>query len=114
MNIEDVARALRVLNERLDPNIPLHTALAFAEIAAEVQKEGGKVEMNVIGERLKMTSAQLSRDVGILSQFSRSASGGGLDVVTALIDLADRRRRRLGLTRKGEKLVEELSKIKRS
>lgn len=113
MNIEEVAKVLRVLSDRLDPNIPLHTALAFAEIAAEAQKDG-KADMNVIGEKMKMTSAQLSRDVGILSQFRRSAEGGGLDVVTALIDLEDRRRRRLGLTRKGEKVVEELSKVKRS
>lgn len=113
MNIEDVAKALRLLSERIDPNIPLHTALAFAEIATEAQREGGKAEMSVVGERLKMNSAQLSRDVGILSQFSRSAEGGGADVVTALIDLADRRKRRLGLTKKGEKLVEELAKLKK-
>lgn len=101
------AGVLQLLCDRLDPTMPLRTALVFVTIAARC-REGERPEQAEIGEALGMPSGLLSRDVGILSKYSRGTSGGGLDVVENIIDPQDRRRRRLRLTNKGAKLAEEV------
>lgn len=102
---------LRTLAERLDETMPLRTALVFVKIAQRIgQNPNDLPDVTSIAEELDIPHPILSRDVGILSKFSRSAKGGGLEVVESLMDLRDRRRRRLKLTSKGSKIAEEIAR----
>jgi hypothetical protein len=102
---------LRTLAEKLDETMPLRTALVFVKIAQRVgQNPNDLPDVSSIAEELDIPSPIMSRDVGILSKFSRSEKGGGLEVVESLMDLQDRRRRRLKLTSKGSKIAEEIAR----
>lgn len=102
--------ALTILSDELDATMPLHTALVFVAIAEHTHRTGQPPDMREVGDRLQLSSAAMSRDVGILSQFSRAAEGGGLGVVEAKMDLRDRRRRLLWVTPAGKTVVDRINK----
>lgn len=102
---------LKVLAEKLDETMPLRTAMVFVKVAQMILRDTSDPPDFVrVAEELDIPSGLMSRDVGTLSQYSRSVHGGGLDVVEAITDLTDRRRKRLRLTDKGQKIVDELLK----
>jgi DNA-binding MarR family transcriptional regulator len=110
--LDEAIRALEILREQLDPTMPLRTALAFLRIA-EHNRLNYAPDLRQIGEELGESSGIVSRDVGILSEYSRAAGGGGLEVVEARVDSKDRRRRNLVLTDKGKKIADAIDKRKR-
>lgn len=110
--LEEAIRALEILKDQLDGTMPLRTALAFLKIA-EHNRVHDTPDLRALGEEMGESSAMVSRDVGILSQYSRSAEGGGLEVVEAKMDLKDRRRRNLVLTDKGKQIADAIDKRKR-
>jgi DNA-binding MarR family transcriptional regulator len=108
--LELAREAIRILVTELDATMPLRVVLVFLTIAELTAKSGQPPDMREVGDRLGLSSAAMSRDVGILSTFSRANEGGGLGVVEAQMDLTDRRRRQLVLTPRGKELVARINK----
>lgn len=107
--LADSIRSLEILCEHLDETMPLRTALTFLRIAEHARLDE-KPDMRQIGQEMNQPSAMVSRDVGMLSQFSRANEGGGLELVEAAIDLKDRRRRTLALTSKGKAVADAIER----
>lgn len=110
-SLNQAVAALEVLVDSLGGTPPLRSVLVFLKVAQkQAQAPNEMPNMGEIGEELGIPSDLMSRDVGFLSKFSRSEKGGGLEVIDAVIDLRDRRRRRLRLTPKGQKIIDELKR----
>lgn len=100
-------KGLRMLEEfrKLDPDMPTQLAATFLTIANE---EG--VTMKTIGDRLGISQSSCSRHVSILSK-RYSIDKLGHDLVYAIEDPAERRRKIVFLTPKGKRVAESLLAI---
>lgn len=96
--------ALNKLRE-LNPEMPAQTALSLIYIAT------GKAQtVTELQKRLGVSLAGASRNVYILSAV-KEKNQPGLGVVEQTIDPMDRRYKRLSLTKKGERFMQELLEV---
>jgi len=86
----------------IDSEMPLQTAAAFLLVAMFPN-----ITMKEMTERLGTSQASVSRNVAALSKIQRQDKPGH-DLVFAEEDPAERRRKIVRLTRKGELLAERL------
>lgn len=108
-SISALGRALLTFHTKADGTIPVRTAAVFFLIA-DYERRGDEIDQTEVGRVMGLESAAVTRDVGILSKFSRGKDGGGLELVESRMDLRDRRRRLLSLSTKGRKLIEEIER----
>src|ERR1700735_1350075 len=101
---DEIATVIRVLEEfrRLDPDMPIQYALSFLTIA---QNEG--LSMGDLAQRLGIAQSSASRNIAALSKW-HSFGKAGHDLVAALQDPSDRRRKIVSLTPRGHRLVAAL------
>ncbi|HYC03390.1 MAG TPA: winged helix DNA-binding protein [Azospirillaceae bacterium] len=95
---------VRVLEEfrTLDPDLPIQYALSFLTIA---QNEG--MSIRDLSERLGIAQSSASRNVAALSKW-HSFGKAGHDLVEAVEDPRERRRKIVTLTPRGRDLAERL------
>jgi DNA-binding MarR family transcriptional regulator len=98
---DEIATVIRVLEEfrRFDPDMPIQYALSFLTIA---QNEG--LSMGDLAQRLGIAQSSASRNIAALSRW-HSFGKAGHDLVEALEDPRERRRKIVSLTAKGHQLV---------
>ncbi|HYE53042.1 MAG TPA: winged helix DNA-binding protein [Azospirillaceae bacterium] len=98
---------VRVLEEfrTLDPDLPIQYALSFLTIA---QNEG--MSIRDLSERLGIAQSSASRNVAALSKW-HSFGKAGHDLIEAVEDPRERRRKIVTLTPKGRALAERLGDL---
>lgn len=94
--------ALDLLRERLDPNMPVQMAAVFLVVA-----RWPGITMTDLAGVVGMSQASCSRNVAALSRQHRLGKSGH-DVLEATEDPAERRRKIVRLTPKGETIVSAL------
>jgi len=101
---DEVATVIRVLEafRRFDPDMPIQYALSFLTIA---QHEG--LSMGDLAQRLGIAQSSASRNIAALSRW-HSFGKAGHDLVEALEDPRERRRKIVSLTPRGHRLIEAL------
>jgi DNA-binding MarR family transcriptional regulator len=101
---DEIATLIRVLEvlRRFDPDMPIQYALSFLTVA---QNEG--LSIRDLSERLGIAQSSASRNVAALSRW-RSFDRPGHDLVQAVEDPQERRRKVVTLTETGRALAEEL------
>lgn len=96
-----VLEAFRVL----DPDLPIQYALSFLTVA---RNEG--MSIRDLSERLGIAQSSSSRNVAALSKW-HSFGKAGLDLVQAVEDPRERRRKILTLTPAGQALADRLAEL---
>ncbi len=101
---DEIATVVRVLEafRRFDPDMPIQYALSFLTIA---QHEG--LSMGELAQRLGIAQSSASRNIAALSRW-HSFGKAGHDLVEALEDPRERRRKIVSLTPRGHRLIEAL------
>jgi len=101
---DEIATVVRVLEafRRFDPDMPIQYALSFLTIA---QHEG--LSMGDLAQRLGIAQSSASRNIAALSRW-HSFGKAGHDLVEALEDPRERRRKIVSLTPRGHRLVAAL------
>jgi DNA-binding MarR family transcriptional regulator len=101
---DEIATVVRVLEafRRFDPDMPIQYALSFLTIA---QHEG--LSMGELAQRLGIAQSSASRNIAALSRW-HSFGKAGHDLVEALEDPRERRRKIVSLTPRGHQLIEAL------
>jgi DNA-binding MarR family transcriptional regulator len=101
---DEIATVIRVLEEfrRYDPDMPIQYALSFLTIA---QHEG--LSMGDLAQRLGIAQSSASRNIAALSRW-HSFGKDGHDLVEALEDPRERRRKIVSLTSRGHRLIAAL------
>ncbi len=104
---DEIATVVRVLEafRRFDPDMPIQYALSFLTIA---QHEG--LSMGELAQRLGIAQSSASRNIAALSRW-HSFGKAGHDLVEALEDPRERRRKIVSLTPRGHRLIEALRAI---
>jgi DNA-binding MarR family transcriptional regulator len=97
----EIATVIRVLEEfrRFDPDMPIQYALSFLTIA---EHEG--LSMGELAQRLDIAQSSASRNIAALSRW-HSFGKAGHDLVEAMEDPRERRRKIVSLTSAGNRLV---------
>jgi DNA-binding MarR family transcriptional regulator len=98
---DEIATVIRVLEEfrRFDPDMPIQYALSFLTIA---EHEG--LSMGDLAQRLGIAQSSASRNIAALSLW-HSFGKAGHDLVEAMEDPRERRRKIVSLTQAGNRLV---------
>lgn len=106
---EAVATLVRVLEafRTLDPDLPIQYALSFLTVA---QNEG--MSVGELAERLGIAQSSASRNIAALSRW-HSLGKAGLDLVQAVEDPQERRRKVVTLTDRGRAFLDTLGAIVR-
>lgn len=104
MKTETLNLCLSILGEfrEIDPEIPIQTAAMLLVVAMTPG-----VTMKELGERLGISQASCSRNVAALSKVHR-LDKPGYDLVYAVEDPAERRRKIVRLTPQGEQFMAQL------
>src|SRR5271167_3863222 len=99
-----IATVIRILGafRQLDPDMPIQYALSFLTIA---RHEG--LSMGDLAQRLGIAQSSASRNIAALSRW-HSFGKAGHDLVEALEDPRERRRKIVSLTPRGHQLIEAL------
>lgn len=90
---------------KVDPEMQAQTAALLIEVA--INKE---ITMKDLADRVGISQASTSRNVAALSKVHRLGKAGH-DLVVATEDPAERRRKIVRLTKKGERVVAELQRV---
>lgn len=104
-------KLVRVIEEfrKLDPEMPVQTALSFL-YAAQLSEKTGGVSIKDIGIALNVSSAAASRNVSKLTEHGvKSVGGHGL--LQTEEDPMYRVRKRIALTPKGKRVLATLKEI---
>lgn len=104
---EAVATVTKVMAafRALDPDLPIQYALSFLTIA---ENEG--LSIGELAERLGIAQSSASRNVAALSRW-HSFGKAGLDLVQAVEDPSERRRKVVTLTDRGRAFLDTLASI---
>jgi len=99
---------LNILEEfrKIDPEMPIQMAVIFLNVAAD---EG--LNMTDLYKRSGVSQASVSRNVAALSKWHR-LNKAGHDLVTTKEDPAERRRKVVFLTPKGQLLAKAIAAMK--
>lgn len=90
----------------VDPEMPAQTlAFILAAYAGD-----GDVTQNTVGDRLGLSSSAMARIAARTGEWEKYPSVPGLKFVTSEPDPYDRRFRKLAMTEKGKRFVEDLLK----
>lgn len=100
---EPVDQALRILHvfREIDREFPLQYALCLLEIS---QNEG--ISLSELAQRTNLALSTISRIIGALSEYRQS--GTPYQLVEAVIDPKERRKKILRLTDKGRAVISKL------
>ena len=100
-------KGIRLLEEfrKLDSEMPIQMAATFLMVANE---EG--ITMKNLGNRLGISQSSCSRNVAALSRWHRLGNPGH-DLLYAIEDPVERRRKIVKLTPKGKRVAETVLKI---
>tara|TARA_R110002072_G_scaffold151470_1_gene300756 strand:- start:1404 stop:1805 length:402 start_codon:yes stop_codon:yes gene_type:complete len=93
------------IGEAVDSNMPLHQALVLF-IVATANEDG--IEMRDIARQSGLSTSSVSRNIAALGEWHR-LQRPGLGLVETRTDLADRRRKPVHLTKKGEATMQSLN-----
>lgn len=107
MDTKTLYKGYRFLEEfrKLDPEMPTQQAAAFLMVAMTPG-----ITMKDMARKLGISQASCSRNVSALSEMHR-LNKPGLDLVYAIEDPAERRRKIVNLTPRGERVAESLREI---
>lgn len=111
MSERSLRKIVRVIEEfrKLDPEMPVQTALAFLYTAQLAEKTGG-VSIKDIGVALGMSSAAASRNISKLTEHGVKSEGGH-GLLQTEEDPMYRVRKRISLTPKGKRVLSSLQEI---
>lgn len=93
----------------LDDTMPVQMLAVLLQVAL-AEDSGEPMSLTQLAEALHMGQSSVSRNVATLSEWSWQKKPG-LSLVETRIDLMELRRKNVGLTPKGRKLIEQLSNI---
>lgn len=101
------SRVIALIEEfrKIDPEMPLQTAVTFCTVAAE---EG--ITMKRLQEKLGFSQSSCSRNVASLSKFHR-LNKPGHDLLYTTEDPHERRRKIVMLTPKGKRVAESIKAV---
>ena len=101
---EKLAAFIALLREvqKIDPEFPIHYAVCLAEIARD---EG--LSLTALAERAALPLSTVSRIVGALSH--RRQKGNAYDLVRVTVCAAERRRKELSLTPRGQRMIADIA-----
>lgn len=107
MSLENI-KLQRVIQEFrfLDPEMQMQTALAFL-LVADRDRNGNITTVSDVGNYLGLSSASASRNVALLSRFSRKGTHGH-DLISLNENPARRNEKHIKLTDKGKALMSRL------
>lgn len=102
-----IAKGLRFVEEfrKMDPEMQMQTAAVFLTVVIEPG-----ITMRRMGDKLGLSQASCSRNVTSLSKW-RKENIPGHDLVEAVEDPSERRRKIVHLTPKGKRVAESISTI---
>lgn len=105
--MKELWKITRCLEEmrRIDPEIQAQTVTCFLEVAMNPG-----ITMKDLGERVGISQSSVSRNVAALSKVHR-LNRPGHDLLVAVEDPMERRRKIVNLTEKGRKVAESLKSI---
>jgi DNA-binding MarR family transcriptional regulator len=107
--ISSTRRVVSVIRELVDPEVPLQQ-LALLLLIAEAGEEG--ITMPDAGDKLGMGQTSVSKNAKALGRYAEQHGGfmtiKGLELVEARPDLLERRRLRMTLTPKGERVIKRI------
>ena len=100
-------KIIMLFNEfrKLDADMTIHQAVCFMYVV----KYNG-ITMKELADRIGIAQSSTSRNVAALSKWHRLGKEG-LDLVEAIEDPAERRKKRVSLTPKGKLMAEQLRSI---
>jgi DNA-binding MarR family transcriptional regulator len=100
-----------VVRELIDPELPLQQ-LALLLLIAEAGDEG--ITMPEACTKLGMGQTSVSKNAKMLSRYAEDRGGNivikGYELIDARPDLMERRRLRMTITPKGDKVIAEIAK----
>jgi len=104
---EQLLKTIRMFDRLRDlhPDMTVWQAMVLLTVAATPG-----IQQRDLYSKLDMGDSSASRTIALLTDVG-ARGFAGLDLVTSLTDTADRRMRRLYLTPKGKRKVEELMRI---
>jgi len=102
-----IRRMLQTMEQHLDPDMTLKQLLIFMTIA-EYTYKSGEVEQRRLEDECELSAAAISRNVAKLGQWS-SRQKPGLGVVEVTVDLSNRRRHPVQLTKAGRNVMKKLT-----
>lgn len=107
MDKQTLAKGLRFVEEfrKIDPEMQLQTVATFMSVAVQPG-----ITMKELADRLGISQASCSRNVAALSKWHRM-SRPGHDLVEAVEDPAERRRKIVHLTPKGKRIAQTIWEI---
>ena len=91
---------------KLDTEMQAQTMLAFIYVA-RMERGGSPASVKEVGEYLGLTSASASRNIAVLSKWSRH-NRAGHDLVEAVENPAFRSQKLIKLTPKGKRVLKSL------
>lgn len=105
---KNLRKIIRLIEEfrKLDPEMPVQTALAFL-YTAQLQTKDDGVSIKDIGVALDMSSAAASRNVSKLTEFGVKSQGGH-GLLETREDPMYRVRKNIALTAKGKRVLNTL------
>lgn len=111
MNTKALKKLIRAIEEfrKLDPEMPVQTALAFL-YTSELSEKSGGVSIKDIGAALEMSSAAASRNVSKLTEHGVKSQGGH-GLLETREDPMFRVRKQIALTPKGKRVLNTLKEI---
>jgi len=92
-----LSQMIDCMGEVIDPNMPWHQGQVFLAIALAHPES---IEMRDLGKLTGLSTSAISRNVAALGEWHR-LQRPGLGLVETRIDLSDRRRRPIHLSKKG-------------
>lgn len=111
--IENIVKAKEIIDllcEEMEQDAPLHNVQIFLHIAAATMAKGENLEVKEIVKEVKLMASPVSRALGALGEMSYK-NRPGLGLIEVKPDYEDRRRKPMGLTRKGEKLCKMVAEV---
>ncbi len=100
-------RVIQSVGDNLDPNMTLHQLHIFLTIADSTFRSG-EIEQRRLEEDCELSAAAISRNVSYLGPWS-SRQKPGLGLVEVTVDLSNRRRHPVQLTKKGRNVMKKLN-----
>lgn len=101
--LKDLLAALHLVADLTGGAAPLHQTIILLEVAL-AETQGNHLEILELADKVSVSNSSISRNVAALGDWHRSQRPG-LMLVKTVNEQADRRRKAITLTKKGETVV---------